>query len=147
MPADLNLVRLKVQEIVTAHGKADIWSDTTLTLDHGSTRVFIRTREIFDGENTLVSVFAPVGFNLKASPELWEHICIKNSKVMFGSLGAEPDDKGGFTLLFEIPLLGDYLDEAELMTAVRIVAVTADEFDDQFAEMFGGVRFSEWEGE
>lgn len=49
--------------------------------------------------------------------------------------------KPGRAIFFTHSLLGDYLDEDELVRAVTGMLVVADEIDDELEKQFGGRRF------
>jgi hypothetical protein len=46
-------------------------------------------------------------------------------------------------MVLQYSLLGDFLDPAELLNAVRAIVIVADILDDEVVNEFGGRRFSD----
>lgn len=74
--------------------------------------------------------------------KLYERVGMEAGTHLFGTLMVvvEPEAETG-DVFFHHTLLGDTLDEDELMFALVAVAETAAELDDEFQEEFGGQRF------
>ena len=97
-----------------------------------------------DGEpRTLVRVSAPVSREVTPSPALYEYICREAPRNWFGTLNVVDDEvnKGKLAITMGHTLLGDYLDEEELASAMWGVLNSADEIDEVFKERFGGKRW------
>lgn len=111
-------------------------ADGVWTIRYGSAKVDI-TVDVFDEDSSVVRVVSPAVTGCAPSPELYKFIATDAPKHAFGHLEAiEQGDT--ITITFGHSLLGDFLDDAELRTAVIAVAFTADELDDELAARFGG---------
>ena len=144
MPANVDMVKSKVQAILTDHGPVQIDRDGDFSFGAGSTRVFVRVLAHPNDEATLISIFAPVLFDVPLTPEFYEYLAKLSDAMVFGHLTLAPGstDEFGF-LLVTHTLLGDYVDDEELLYAVYAVANSADHFDDSLQEQFGGKRFED----
>lgn len=111
------------------------------TFQFGSARVFINCASFGPAGDTLVRVTAPVLFECKPSPELYEHIATHSDDYLFGHLSAQTQQDGTVAVMFTHILLGDFLDPEELKRAVGGVVSTADQIDDELKTRFGGKRF------
>jgi hypothetical protein len=144
MPADVATVRAKVQAILTERAMVSIDKDGDYSFEMGSTRVFVRVVAHPNGEATLISVFAPVLFNVPLSPEFFEFIARNTDALIFGHIIlTEGQDARHGNLMVVHKLLGDYVDGDELLYAAYGVAGAADSFDDDLKAKFGGDRFSD----
>lgn len=129
--------RLKIQNYLTQLGNPMLDGDGDLSLRHGSTRVFVRVTDFGDGD-TYVEVFAPILFQVPLTPELFEYVALNNQFKFGGFELTRSDDSGVGTLMFSHGLLGTYLDPAELIMAVGLIARQADGLDDELQARFGG---------
>jgi hypothetical protein len=137
----LLVLKDKVQRYLTELvGTVEVAPDGALTLQVGSTRVFVRSLP-WGEDKTTVGVSCPVLMGVKASPELFEHVATHSDDYLFGHLSAQRADDGTVTVTFTHTLLGDYLDPEELKVAVGAVVTTADQIDDDLKARFGGTRF------
>jgi len=114
-----------------------------LSFPFESTRVYVNVGQIGD-ESAIVNVFAFTNVDVDPTPELYEFVATHAGDWVFGHLALNVTEGRG-TLIFRHTLLADYLDEAELATAVRAVAVTANDIDDELKQQFGGRLASELE--
>jgi len=138
----VDITRSKVQKYLTDMlGSVTIDKDGDFTIQQGSTMVFIRVVPWRDGESAVVSVFAPVLLEVQPSPALHQYIA--ENDYVFGNLTLEAGEHGTQTLMFGHRLLGDFLDPAELESAVGAVAFTADDLDDELQPRFGGSKMLE----
>lgn len=99
-----------------------------------------------DGEpRSLVRISSPILRDVKPTPELYEFIAREAPRSWFGSISVWDDEenKGMLSLTFGHTLLGDYLDEEELASAMWGVLNSADELDDKLQQRFGGKRWVE----
>ena len=94
---------------------------------------------------TLVRIGAPILFGVKPSPALYEWIARNGGTYYFGHVGAVDDksEPGALFLYMSHTLLGDYLDEEELASAMWGVLGSADDLDDELQKRFGGKRFAD----
>ncbi len=107
------------------------------SIRYGSCRVNIRV-DVFDEDSSVVHVESPVVTGAAASPELYRYVATAAGVHEFGHLGVREEADGTATITFGHSLLGDFLDPAELRTAVVAVSFTADDLDDKLAAEFGG---------
>lgn len=147
--ATVDQTTLKVQRLLTgAMGLRLTLADDAfwIRFEDASTAVRVTVREWgtdSDGEpRTLVLVDSLILSEVPATPELFEFIARSGGGLWFGHIqafdGAAPDT---VNLVMCHSLLGDYLDEEELRTAVFSILAGADALDDQLQERFGGHRF------
>jgi hypothetical protein len=88
----------------------------------------------------VVRVFAVTNVNVNIVPELGLFLARMNFNLMFGRFSLDTDHK---TIIFDEALLGNPLNEEALRFSIRIVAETADEWDDRLKQMFGGATNQE----
>jgi len=132
----------KVRRILTDWlNDVRIDKDGDYAIPVGSTVGFVRVRGDED-EPVMVDVFAPMGRDVPASPELYEWVAIEGSKFKFGSVRLSTGTEAGtHNVWFRYAVLGDYLDPDELKNAVSAVVSTADGEDDKLVARFGGTTF------
>lgn len=109
----------------------------------GSTALFVDVDDVFDGKYTRVRVDAPVLMDVPVTDELLAYIGMRSNSFLFGgfALMMETDSARTGILSFRQTLLGDALDRVELEVATNLVALTADDLDDNLQRRFGGRRF------
>lgn len=94
-------------------------------------------------DRVLIHILAPVLFDVPNTAELAYWVAVEGQRMYFGSASLRPQDEGLAHVYVEHTLLGDYLDEDELHTAVGAVLRTADSWDDMLQQKFGGRRVSD----
>ena len=118
--------------------------DETILLWHESAACSVKVAEFDkdeDGQNTVVKVSAPILWNVKRTPALYEWVATSGQAYIFGRVACNISSVESETNLeFEYNLLGDNLDEAELITAVLMLLTTANDLDDELQKKFGGKR-------
>jgi hypothetical protein len=143
MAADLAATRSKVQQYLTNNfGDVNIDKDSNFSLRHGSARIFVRTQARDDADFTWIKLDIPLLLEVKETPQVFEHIALHSDDYMFGHLNAMRGDDG-LMIMLSHTLLGDYLDEQELLRAVGAMLGTAENLDDELKTQFGGKRFHE----
>lgn len=111
-----------------------------------STRVRITVKDWLqgrDGESqTVVLVEALVLQGVRPSPALFEWVGREGGSKPFGHIKVHDDrhEPGTVFLLMSHTLLGEYLDQQELETAMWGVLFAADSWDDELRRQFGGRR-------
>jgi hypothetical protein len=98
-----------------------------------------------DGDpRSLVRLSSPILWEVDPSPALFEWMA--KSSYYFGHLAAHDDSSapGKLFLVMSHTLLGDYLDEAELSSALYAILGTANELDDELQARFGGKRLADF---
>ena len=103
----------------------------------GSTRVFVSAMHHLERSSVLV-VAAPVLVDVDLSDELALAACAIAAE---GTVGRFAYTEPRRELWFEHAILGDDLQEVELLHAVRTVAETADAVDERLAAAHGGRRY------
>jgi hypothetical protein len=148
--ATVDQTMMKVQRILTGPMKLKIELSGDLIgvrFSDTSTQVHVRIIDwgkTKDGEpRTLVRVSSPVSRDLPPSPALFEYICREAPKNWFGNFQVVDDEQapGKLAVTMGHTLLGDYLDEDELSSALWGVLNAADEVDDVIKQKFGGKRW------
>lgn len=76
------------------------------------------------------------------SPGLFQWVATDSRKGL-GSINVILDDEGTCDLFFMHTLAGDTLDPGELKHAAFVVAVVANQLDDEVQKKFGGKRWPE----
>lgn len=133
-------VRAVVQGYLQEHLSVIELRGDQFLVRHGSTACSIVCHDWGDG-NVIVKLMAMVLQDVPLSEALYEGIGREAGTHLFGALMLveDPDGLHG-DLFFHHTLLGDTLDEAELMFALTAVVETADHLDNEFQERFGGLR-------
>jgi hypothetical protein len=138
----------KVQRILAAEFSNVMLAGEGFAIERGSSRIGITVREFGkDPEgnpSSMVRISAIVAREVPATPELFRWAAVDGSQYWFGSVTVfESEDKQQCSVVFDHALLGDYLDPAELVSAVAMVGATADQIDDVVKEKFGGKRYTD----
>lgn len=101
----------------------------------GSAYVYVQVVE-WVPDRALVRLVAQLVQGVQMTPELALKLLCLNARMRFGAFGYVRD---GACVVFSHTLLGgETLDEAELLTALRQLALVADEYDDHIVEEAGG---------
>ncbi len=141
MPGDVAAACANVEQYLTENfNDVTIDPGQSYSLRRGSARIFVRVNTHDDTDWTWVTLEVPLLSNVKETPDVFEHVALHKDDFIFGHLSVIRTDKG-LDVLFSHALLGDYLDEDELVKAVGGMLIVADKMDDELAEIFGGSRF------
>jgi hypothetical protein len=92
------------------------------------------------GGPVVVRVFAITNVGFTVAPELGLFLARLNFGLMFGRFALDAERHA---IWFDETLLGDQFSDEELRFAIRVVASTADEWDDRLKQMFGGATYQE----
>jgi hypothetical protein len=138
----------KVQRMLVAKFKNVMLAEDGFAIEMGSSRVNIEIKDFGkddeDNPRTIVHLWAPVGREVKPSPELFRWVAVEAQEYFFGAtLVVVQPEATQCLVIFKHTLLGDFLDLAELEAAVGLVAVAADEYDDIVKTKFGGKRYAD----
>lgn len=151
--ANVDLTMMKVQRILTGpmnlriqlHGNTigvsftDVSTKVNLSVDEWGTNS--------DGDqSSLVRMWCPILWEVDPTPALFEWIAKEGGNFFFGHVSAQDDSNnpGKLFLMMSHTLLGDYLDEGELSSALYAMMGTADRLDDELKQKFGGKRLSDY---
>lgn len=143
---------MKVQRLLTGPMglKVSINADTMqVRFKDSSTAVHLKVVDwgkTKEGEpETLVHLWAPVLSEVSPSPALFEWVAREGGSQWFGHVRVVDEEPAGgkVRLIMEHTLLGDFLDERELGTALFGLEMGGDKLDDQLKGTFGGKRWSD----
>ena len=143
--ADLNTVKNRLQSFLASAFRVELTDRGGFTIRHESAQLFIDVRqnpERPDGP-VFINFTCPILFGVQPSPELFEHVATHADDYYFGHLSAFRSEDGSITLFFTHSILGDYLDEQEVVGAVYMLLPVANDLDDALQQQFGGRRFHE----
>jgi hypothetical protein len=87
-------------------------------------------------DDAIITTRSYVVTGAELTPELMRFLLHENAGMRFGAFGV--DDEGD--IIFEHSIVGKECDRGELESSVIAVAQTADEYDDQIVERWGGTR-------
>jgi len=136
-------VRDKVGRYLTSRfNGVNIDKDGDFSFRVDSTRVFVRVTD-WRKDQTVIRVFAPILIGAPLTQELKDYVALEGGKFVFGGISLQVDDKDSVAMFFYHSLLGDYLDEPELLNSCFAVGATADKLDDELQTRFGGKKFHE----
>lgn len=145
--AELKLaeLRVRVEAVLAAEfsGKPEQDADGDYQLAIDDVRVVVAPRAL-PGGPTIVRVFAVTNVGVNVVPELGLFLARLNFGLMFGRFALDVENR---SVWFDETLLGHQLDDEALRYAIRVVASTADEWDDRLKQMFGGKTFQEIQDE
>lgn len=142
---DISRVRDKVQGILAREFQAELEQDGGYGIRYESARLLIDIEQDPEADDApvLISLMAPLVFNLQPSADLFEYVATHSADYYFGHLVATRMDDGSIMVSSHHTLLGDFLDDEELIRAVVVVLSSADTVDDEIKNRFGGERYYE----
>ncbi len=91
--------------------------------------------------DTTVTTRAYVVTDVELTPELLHYLLTRNEGMPFGAFAVDRDGD----ILFEHSIVGSTCDRKELEASVKAVLATADQYDDEIVERWGGRRALEEE--
>lgn len=146
--AAVNAARQKVQTFLLRETEIGLDQRGRLTVDRGSTRVFVEFVPQPDKKLVYVTLTAPIAFYVPMSPALFEHLARNADKWFFGHLSmnpyAEDSEHAGQTYVyFTDTVIADYADPEELAIRTFAVVNTANSLDEDFVAQFGGTRYQD----
>jgi hypothetical protein len=149
--ANADATMMKVQRILTGPmGLRISLSGSTIAVSFTdvSTRVNVSVTDWGtnkDGDpSSLVQLSCPILWEVDPSPALFEWVA--RSSYYFGHITAYDDSSapGKLFLAMSHTLLGDFLDEEELSSALYAMLGTSDNLDDELKGKFGGKRLADF---
>lgn len=120
---------------VKAREEAPMFDVATNLAMGGSALAHVIVHPWGDDDATVV-VRAYVVFDVEPTPELMHFLLRANDDVRYGAFGLDKDDD----IFFEHSIVGSTLDKEELLASVMAVLQTADSYDDQIRQRWGGQR-------
>ncbi len=137
MATKVEEVQRRIEEILAAAGYPHVIEGGRVRVERGSSAVFISAHE-WQERFVMIELLSPVLDGVGQSDGLMQKINALNEKLYFGKVYWLTDE-----VWLAHNLLGDRLDNEELIASVGILAVVADHLDDELKKKFGGRRFKE----
>jgi len=109
--------------------------DGHLVLPFGNIMVHVICHQ-WGEDQVVVAVTAVTNQNMRIDPDLGMFLAEKNAQILFGKLCLYRDLN---QVRFEHPLLGDFLNRDELVTAVKVVAASALSIGPEIQQRWGGI--------
>ena len=137
-------VRDKVQRILTRnHNNVRVDEDGDFMIRHNSANVWVEIQDGFGDEGVIVAIRCPMINKVSLTPELLRWVALEGHKFRIGTVCAyeDKDTPGTGSLFFEHNIIGDDIDESEVMGSVYPVAITGDQLDTELHSRFGGEMF------
>jgi hypothetical protein len=133
-------VRNKVQRILTQHGRVELDRDGDYVLRQGSAVTFVSVRKGFGEDGTIVSFRCPLVNKVKLTPEVYKWVATEGQHYKLGGCQVVPsrEHQDSGSIWFSYAIVGDDLDESELMAGTRATILTSNDLDNQLRDMFGG---------
>ena len=126
-----------VQEMLDKPPEQDADGDFVLPI--GEVHVMVAPRAAPDG-TVVIRIFAITIVGMEVTAELGLFLARLNFGLLFGRFALDAIHR---SIWFDETLLGEQFRREELEYAIRMVAATADEWDDRLKQMFGGARYQE----
>jgi hypothetical protein len=120
-------------------GPCECDSDQDFTIPVGDVQVIVAPR-LIPGGVTVVRVFCVTNVGFTVTPELGLFLARLNFDLMFGRFALDAERNA---IWFDEILLGDQLSKEVLRFTMKVVAATADEWDDRIKQMFGGSTYQD----
>lgn len=136
-------VKNKVLKILASKFQVQADEDGDVIIHHDSTAVIVSVDEYSkrEGMQTVVKIQAMILRDVKRTPALYEWVATKGARRLIGHAVCFDSNNASYTdLNFVHNLMGDNLDENELLSGVLLVIATANELDDELQAKFGGKR-------
>ena len=146
--ATVEVTQQKVQRILAAEFSSVMLDGDGFRIEFGSTNVRIGVKDFGkdkDGNpSSVVTVSGLVGRDITPTPEFYEWAATEGRQRYIGGVTVFKNaDTGLCVAVYDHALLGDYLDPAELVSAVVLIRNSADEFDEIVHDRFGGLRYTD----
>ncbi|MBW2456106.1 MAG: hypothetical protein JRI68_16425 [Deltaproteobacteria bacterium] len=106
----------------------------------GSAYVYVHVLPWGD-DRAIVRLVAQLARGVEMTPDLALRLLRINARMRFGAFGYV--ERGACVVLSHTLLGGPTLDRADLLSALRSLAVTADEYDDHIVDEAGGKRLQD----
>lgn len=135
-------VHEKIQRMLANRfGSVKIDKDGDFVVKNESAFTFVSAIQ-WNDDQTIVQIRCPMLVDVPITAELTHWIAVEGQRFLFGRTYLNPneDGKAGW-VYFQHNLLGDDLDEPELMEALDAVALTSNKLDNELKTKFGGELF------
>lgn len=135
-------VQRKVHNILTSEiGSVTVDKDGAFRFPYESTVVNVSVEDFGDNE-TLIKLDGLIALDSKTGAAVYEWCNQQNAALAFGAVVHMESGKNNLTII-KHAILGDFLDPAELFTALRGLIFLANDLDDKFISKFGGKRYKD----
>lgn len=146
--AAVNVARQKVQTYLLRESEIGLDQKGRVTIDRGSTRVFLEFFPQSEKRVVYVTLTAPIAFFVPVTAELHEYLARNSDKWYFGHLAMNPypddSENAGKTYVYLTDtVIGEFVDPEELSIRTFSLINTANAIDEQFVETFGGSRYQD----
>lgn len=136
-------VKTKVLRMLSQHMDVRLDDDGDVLIRHESAVCWVSVSQwgtpTNDGHDIIVAVRAPIIWEAKRTAALYEWVATEGQAFVIGNAACTPDTDASLTNVFlKHNLIGDNLDEPEIVHAVRLVLTTANQLDDELVRKFGG---------
>jgi hypothetical protein len=115
--------------------------DGDFVVTNQSAVVFVGVK-LWGDEDVIVSLRCPLVMDVELTDALCRWVAIEGQEFVLGSCSINPDSEGktGW-IYFRNNIVGNDLDESELLESLAAVAVTGNQLDDELHQKFGGKMF------
>lgn len=135
-------VQRKVHNILASEiGSVTVDKDGAFRFPYQSTVVNVSVEDFGDNE-TLIKLDGLIALDSSSGAAVYEWCNQQNAAIAFGTVVHLESGKNNVTII-KHAILGDFLDPAELFTALRGLIFLADDLDDKFIAKFGGQRYQD----
>lgn len=136
-------VKMRVLKMLSSHMDVRLDNDGDVIIRHESAVCWVSVAQwgeaTNEGNDIVVQVRAPIIWEAKRTPALYEWVATGGQEFVIGNAACMPDSNPSLTNVFlRYNLIGDNLDEPEIVHAVRLVLGTANRLDDELVVKFGG---------
>lgn len=131
-----DMIEAKLAEMFTGYA-ADEVGNYILGMD--SARIFVVPTWIED-ETTVIRIFAITNLDVPVTAGLTSWLLTKNLEFVFGAFALDVENGA---IWFNHNLLGKSADPEQLEASIAAVAQTADQYDDEIKNQFGGRLYVE----
>ena len=140
--ASVGDVKEKVQRIITSKfGSVRLDDQGRMVMNYKSSVVFVEVAP-FGKESVRVTFVAPMVTNLKITNELCRWLATDGQSKFFGNCRLNPSDgEDNGWVYFEYSILGDDVDESEVLNALVMMHLGSDKLDNEIQSRFGGELF------
>ena len=139
--ADLMSIKNNVRRLLIAeYGSVSEDEDGSYFIRNGSAVVFVGIND-WDHNGQNVGIINVFSICVKGLKEINKDLAVElttDLARLFGSWSFLRAEDGTYGLIFQTHLIGATVDAPELINAVQLVAIVADEEDDKIVRKYGG---------
>lgn len=113
-------------------------------VEHESVVVYVEVDKGFGDEGTIVTIRCSLVCDVPITPELTRWVAIDGQEFLIGGIMLEPnEDETTAWITFRHAMIGDDIDESELLGTLYAVMATSDDLDEELQVKFGGTLYLE----